>query len=172
MNLKKEYRDFLKKISLNIKELEIDKNLTKEKCSNIYKLYLNIYSDVEKSDLLNINDINHIILNYSKEDRDVELLKKFIKIKNLYLIKNIIKSNIWEPFINKICDDIELDIKLSKRDKKELIAKGLYKLLNSTIEQFRGCWEIAEFREEKLKKLDLIEPEHYEFIINYIKSKK
>lgn len=172
MNLKKEYRDFLKKTCSNIKELDIDKNLTKEKCNSIYKLYLNIYSDVEKSDDININDINHIILNYSKEDKDVELLKKFIKIKNLYLIKNIIKSNIWEPFINRLCDDIELDFKLSKKNKKELIAKGLYKLLNLTIEHFRGCWEIAEFKEEKLKKLDLIEPEHYEYIINYIKSKK
>lgn len=172
MNLKKEYRDFLKKVCSNIRELNIDGNLTKDKCNDIYKLYLNIYLDVEKSDVININDINHIIINYSKEDKDVELLKKFIKIKNLYLIKNIIKSNLWEPLINKLCDDIDLNITLSKKDKKEFIAKGLYKLLNTTIEHFRGCWEIAEFKENKLKKLDIIEPEHYEYIINYIKNKK
>ena len=133
---------------------------------------MNIYSDVEKSPDININDINHIILNYSKEDNDVELLKKFIKIKNLFLIKKIVNSELWSQLINKLVDDINIDYKLHKIKKKELIAKGLYKLLNSNNEHFRGCWEIAEFKDDKLKKLDIIEPEHNEFLFNYIKSKK
>jgi hypothetical protein len=172
MNLKKEYRDFLKKIAIDIRELDIDNNLTMEKCIDVYKLYLNIYASVEKSDSLNINDINHIILNYSKEDNDVELLKKFIKIKNLYLIKKIIKSSQWESFISKLNEDINIDdIKINKKKKELLISKGVYKLLNSYIEHFRGCWEIAEFKDDKLKKLEIIEPEHNEFLINYLKNK-
>jgi hypothetical protein len=170
INLKKEYKDFLKKTCLNIKKLDIDNKLTEEKCINIYKLYLNIYSDVENSYDININDINHILLNYSKDDNDLELLKKFIKIKNLFLIKKIVSSDLWNQLINKLVEDIELDYKLYKKNKKELIAKGLYKLLNLNNQHFRGCWEIAVFKDDKLKKLDLIEPEHYEFLFNYIKN--
>ena len=93
MNLKKEYRDFLKKAASQIKELNIDSDLTKEKCLAIYKLYQLIYSEVDKSETININDINHIILNYSKDDKDVELFRKFIKIKNLYqIIKQSLQS--------------------------------------------------------------------------------
>ncbi len=172
MNLKKEYRDFLKKTAIEIKNLDIDNNLTMEKCIDIYKLYLNIYASVEQSESLNINDINHIILNYSKEDKDVELLKKFIKIKNLYLIKKIVKSNQWESFISKLNEDITLDdIKINKKKREALISKGVYKLLNSYVDHFRGCWEIAEFNDLKLKKLEIIEPEHNEFLINYLKNK-
>ena len=68
--------------------------------------------------------------------------------------------------------DINIDdIKINKKKKELLISKGVYKLLNSYIEHFRGCWEIAEFKDDKLKKLEIIEPEHNEFLINYLKNK-
>ena len=168
MNLKKEYRDFIKKCANQIKKLDIDNNLTKEKCVDIYHLYLAIYAFVKKSETLNINDINHIILNYGKENEDVELFKKFIKIKNLFLIKKIIKSNLWDSFISKLKEDIDLE---ENQKNNFLIAKGVYKLLNSYVDHFRGCWEIAEFNDDKIKKIEIIEPEHIEFLINYLKKK-
>ena len=62
MNLKKEYRDFVKKSSQLVKKINIDDQLTKEKCVDIFKLYQEIYSMIDSSSNLNINDINHILM--------------------------------------------------------------------------------------------------------------
>jgi hypothetical protein len=172
MNLKKEYKDFVKKAALAIKPLDIDNNLSKEKCISIYNLYQNIYMSIENSPTLNINDINHILINYSRDDKDVELIKKFIKIKNLYLIKKIIQSKMWKSYIIKLKSEIDLgDPKLNKKKSEHLISKGVYRLMNLSINHFRGCWEIAEFKDNKLKKIEIIEPEHNEYLIKYLKTK-
>ena len=172
MNLKKEYRDFIKKTAIKIKILDINNNITKEKCINIFKLYQELYNDISTCPTMNINDINHIILNYNKDDPDIDLLKKFIKIKNLYLIKQIIKSNQWQIFILKLNEEIDLgDIKLNELKTEYLISKGVYRLLNMSIDLFRGCWEIAEFKDDKIKKLEIIEPEHYDYLKKYIIDK-
>ena len=55
MNLKKEYRDFVKKSSQMIKNINIEEELTKEKCNEIFKLYQEIYNMLETSSNLNIN---------------------------------------------------------------------------------------------------------------------
>lgn len=171
MNLKKEYKDFVKKIATQIKMINIDEELTKKKCNEIFNLYQNIYSSINESSL-NINDINHIILNYNRENEDVETIKKFIKIKNMYLIKRIIISPQWKPFIFKLGESIQIDEKkINKKTYHYLLEKGVYRLLTSTINQFRGCWEIAEFNDDKLKKIEIIEPNHIEFLTNYIKNK-
>jgi hypothetical protein len=172
MNLKKEYRDFVKKSAQMINGININDDLTKEKCADIFKLYQEIYNMIEDDKKLNINDINHIITNYSREDNDVNILKKFIKIKNLYVIKKIIKSPLWDSYIKKISDEINLgDEKLNKKVTTHIVSKGVYRLLNLSVEQFRGCWEIAEFKDNKIKKIDIIDPEHYDFLIQYIKNK-
>ena len=43
MNLKKEYRDFVKKSAQMINKLNINEELTKEKCLDIFKLYQEIF---------------------------------------------------------------------------------------------------------------------------------
>jgi len=166
LKLKKEYKNFIKTNIEQIKKLDIETNLTKEKCKLIYKLYNKIYKSIENSEVLNVNDINHIIINYSKEDPNVELFKKFIKIKNLYLIKKVIQSNLWEPFILKLNSEINPNKQI-----KHLLSKGVYKLLINSVNQFRGCWEIAEFTNDKVKKIDIVEPDHIEFLKKYIKNK-
>ena len=52
-----------------------------------------------------------------------------------------------------------------------MVSKGVYRLLNQTNDYFCGCWEIAKFEDDKVKKLEIIEPEHYEFLIKYLKTK-
>jgi hypothetical protein len=169
IKLKKEYKDFIKENAIQIKKINIDTDLTKDKCQLIYKLYNKIYKIIEESDKLNVNDINHIILNYSKEDEDVELFKKFIKIKNLYLIKLIIRSDQWNNYILKLIGDLNLDRSNNKIE--YIVSKGVYRLLMESVGQFRGCWEIADFTNNKLKKIEIIEPEHFEFIKKYLNNK-
>ena len=172
VNLKKEYRDFLGSFAQEIKNINIDEEITKKKCSEINKLHQKTYNTINiESSGINVNDINHIILNYNKENTDVELIKKFIKLKNLNDIKQIIESQLWDPFITKLSDNLfNKEFKLNNKKFKHLVEKGVYKLLKSTIEQFRGCWEIAEFKDGKLKKLEIIEPEQIDYITNYIRQ--
>ena len=88
------------------------------------------------------------------------------------MIKLIVKSPQWNTFISKLNEDIELDNpKLNSKKTDHLISKGVYRLLNSSVDLFRGCWEIAEFKDDKLKKLEIIEPEHYEFLKTYLINK-
>lgn len=172
INLKKEYRDFIKKSSTKIEILNIDENnLNKEKCCEVIKLYNEIYTDLETS-ALNINDINHIILNYKKDDPDVERFKKFIKIKNAYLIRKTLQSTQLQSFISKLKEEIDLgDKKLNKKITEQLLIKGVFRLLKQYLDMFRGCWEIVDFNDDKIKKIDIVEPEHYKFLKNYLNNK-
>ena len=172
MNLKKEYRDFINETSDKIKELDIDNNLTKLKCINIFNLFENINKLIENSSNLNVNDVNHILLNYNRDNDNVELLKKFIKIKNLYVIKEIVNSNQWNTYITRLNNNIDLgDQKLNTKKTDLLVSKGLFKLLSTFTDQFGGSWEITDFKDNKLKKIDIIEPEHFDFLKKYIIKK-
>lgn len=172
INLKKEYRDFLKKTVEHINKLNINENLSKQKCMDIYKLYQSIYTEIESLPNLNVNDINHIIINYNGDNEDVKTLKKFIKIKNLYIIKKIVKSNMWDIYISKLKKDIDLnDSNLNSKKTDYLVSKGVYKLLNHYIDHFRGCWEIVDFKNNKVKKIEIVEPDHFNFLKKYLKSK-
>ena len=168
INLKKEYKEFIKSNTNQIKKLNIESDLTKDKCKSIYKLYNKIYNNIENSNKLNVNDINHLISNYSKEDTDIELFKKFIKTKNLYVIKTIVQSNIWKNYIQKL--NTEINLNKANLKTEYILSKGVYKLLMKTVEQFRGCWEIADFN-GTVKKIEIIEPDHIEFLKKYLKSK-
>lgn len=174
VNLRKEYKDFIDNIVPEIEILKIDEKITKSKCYDILTVYTNICLIINETSL-NYNDINHIILNYNKENKNVELLRKFIEKKNLILIKQIITSQLWKPFIYKLYETIKPNIKNKKMDEKVLIEKlekGVYDILLSTTKQFKGCWEIAEFKDNKLKKLDIVEPEQIEYLINIMNNKK
>ncbi len=175
--LKKEYREFVTSTAKQIKSLDIDNNLTKSKCVAIYNLYNEIYDSIEKSPDLNINDINHIIFNYTKNDNsDVELIKKFIQIKNIYIIKRVIKSNLWNTYVSKYHSMLDLNetlnpTKSNKKVSEYLVSKAIYKLLMSSVNHFRGPWEIVDFKDNKVVKIDIVEPEHILMIENYIKEK-
>ena len=170
-NLKKEYKEFIYKISDKIKDIQIEDNIDKKKCILIYKLYLEIYNLIEISNDININDINHIINNYSKDNEYINIFKKFIKIKNLYVIKRIIQSNLWEEFINKTYSKLNI-INYPMNDHiKYIIEKGIYNLLSKSNNSFRGCWEIASFKDEKIIKLEIIDPCDITFLHSYIIKK-
>lgn len=159
-------KTFIKLNIILINKLNINDIITNEKGDLIIKLYNKIYKSIENSENINVNYINHLLLNNTK-DSDIELFKKFIKIKNIYTIKKIIHSNDFNIFIKKLSG--ELDIKYNKNI-HEILTKGIYKLLIKTSDQFRGCWEIVDYNNNTIK-IKIIEPEHIEYIKKYIKIK-
>ena len=171
MNLKKEYREFISSTCIKIKDINIEDDIDKKKCISIYKLYLDINNQIENSDELNVNDINHIILNYNRDNNDIELLKKFIKIKNVYIIKRIIQSKLWEDFVLRTISKLNFDIDMTNKNNMYILEKGIYHLLIKSSDLFRGCWEIANFKDDKILKLEIVEPDDIEFLVNYITKK-
>lgn len=171
MNLKKDYKDFVKQTASEIAKLNIDDELTESKCVAIFNLYETIKSNIESSQNLNINDINHILLNCKKNDENLAKIKKFVEIKNMYIIKKAMNSSLWNSFVTKLMQTIDLgDENLNKKKTKLLVSKGVCKLLCKTKNQFKGCWEIVELNGKKIKKIEIVEPEHYDFLVNYIKN--
>jgi len=180
---KKECKNIIKKYCIKIKLINIEEdsqnlntfitqlnNANTNKYILINKLYNNFYKEIENSNLININDFNYLLLNYTEKDSDFELFKKFIIIKNLFIITLIIKSNIWIDFVektkNKIINIIN-DNNLSKNI-NSLIEKSIISLLLNFILYFRGCWEIADTKDNKILNLDISDPDHLEYIKNYI----
>ena len=165
--MKKEYKDFIKDIIISINKIDLNTDLTCKKCYKIYKLYNDIEEKISNRNSININELNNILLNNKENDEDILLLKKFINIKNLYILKKILNSKVWKPFIMKLLDIININ-----NDTKNifLLEKAVYRLLMKYIDHFNGCWEIVNFNNNKVKKIDIIEPEHIEFINDYIKK--
>ena len=103
MNLKKEYRDFINETSHKIKDLDIDNNLSKSKCIRIFNLFENINQFIENSSNLNVNDVNHILLNYNRDNENVDLLKETVNIlvKNGLANATEIKNKIKKTYKNR-----------------------------------------------------------------------
>lgn len=170
INLKREYKDFINYASSEIKKIKIDGDLLSEDCINIIFVYDKLYNKIIEDRTININDINHIMLNYNKENTDVELLKKFIKIKNTCILKIIVNSVEWDKYID------ELTNKYAKLSKNKLllrkyVTKGLFNIIASSINKFRGCWEIVTIANNKVKKIEIVEPSQNENLLKYISNK-
>lgn len=175
MSIKKQHYTFINNISKIIENIDLESNLEYDKCYKIYKIYKNIEKKINKCDIININDINIILLNDNINDDNINRLRKFINIKNFYILKNICNSLIWKQFIIKLYEIFSLDnqtfiLDNSKEYKIKILEKAVFKLLKKYINHFNGCWEIVKFEKNKIKKIDIIEPEHFDFINNYLKN--
>ena len=170
-NIKKDHRQFIINACNKINNYNIDNDLDEKICIELYKIYLEIYDELELIDNININDINNILINFNKNDEYIDKFKKFIKIKNIYIIKKIIKSKLWNDFINKTILKLNSNIDFNNSDNKYIIEKGIYHILIKTCNLFQGCWEIATFKNDKIIKLELIDPDEILFLINYINNK-
>lgn len=165
MSINKEQNDYINNLLKLIDKIDLDSKLDYDKCFNIYKTYKIIEKKINKSDIININDINNILLNDDIKEENIIKFKKFINIKNLYILKEIYNSTIWKDFIINLYNILSL-----KDNNIELLEKAVFKLLKTYINHFNGCWEIVKFEKNKVKKIEIIEPEHFDFINNYLKK--
>jgi len=161
------------KIKLYIMEYcdEIDKcNINSiSNVLNIHNKMNNII--IEKKDI-EVNKINkYIEENKNSKEENIDKFIKFIKLKNKYIINEMIKLKDWENIINQLKDNIEKNIKeeIKKEIKKEEIEKLLIKKLLKKVNEFNGNWEIIELNNKGYpKKITLLDPEYEKFILENI----
>lgn len=159
----KDYKIFLKKYISKINNLKINDELDGKKYLKIYKLFLEIKDEIDNSINLNFNDLNKMLIDDNKLDDNLKQFKKFIKIKNEYIINKVLKSNIFTNYLEKLYNQKYKDEK--DKDKIITILKRNFKnLFNKYINNINGIWEIVDFEDNKIKKIELIEPEHVQFI--------
>lgn len=160
VNLSSGYKDFLSLCS-KINGLNIIDGKT-----NLLALN-SLHSQVEKclsSFELQISDINHLILNYSKSNEQLDHLKKLVYYRNYYMITNCLRTDQWKEFISGIKS------KTSNSVKTKQVENSVMKLL----EKYMGTWDAIEKiividKKGIIKSIELIDPDDYEFIFNLLK---
>jgi len=111
--LNNNYKHFLLYVDNNL-TYDIDETISLKKIIEIHK---KIEDGISKYEL-EINDINHLLLNYDKENEIINKLKKMIYYRNFLILKNVIRSKEWKKFIIELTEFISI-----KFEKKILIKK-------------------------------------------------
>lgn len=156
VNLTNNYKKFLLECDNIFKEIELNDNLSIDKLNKLHKI-INIAIQTNE---LQISDINHLLENYSKENTQVENLKKFVYLRNFLIIKILLRSEYFTDFI------IKLKNKYNNNNIKEL-ENGFIKLL----EKYLGLWNTIEQiiildKKNNIKMIEIIDPDDYKFILN------
>ncbi len=160
VNLSAEYKDFLLECS-KINELgQIDGKTQ-------VKVLTDLHNQVRKcleTKQLQVSDINHLMLNYTKSNEQINHLKKLTHYRNYYIITNCIRSLQWKEFIGKIKSKIT-------NAKVQEIEDAMTKLL----EKYIGTWDTIEKiividKKCLVKSIELVDPDDYDFIFNLLKK--
>jgi len=156
VNLTNNYKKFLLECHNIFKDIELNDNLSIDKLNKLHKT-INICIQTNE---LQISDINHLLENYSKENTQVENLKKFVYLRNFLIIKILLRSEYFTDFI------IKLKNKYNSNNIKEL-ENGFIKLL----EKYLGSWNTIEKiiildKKNNIKMIEIIDPDDYKFILN------
>lgn len=156
VNLTNNYKKFLLECDNIFKDIELNDNLSIDKLNKLHKI-INIAIQTNE---LQISDINHLLENYSKENTQVENLKKFVYLRNFLIIKILLRSEYFTDFI------IKLKNKYNNNNIKEL-ENGFIKLL----EKYLGSWNTIEKiiildKKNNIKMIEIIDPDDYKFILN------
>jgi tRNA(Ser,Leu) C12 N-acetylase TAN1 len=168
VNLSAEYKDFLSECS-KINELEqLDSmNVSSAKNKTQLKVLTDLHNQITKcieTKQLQISDINHLMLNYSKPNEQISQLKKLSYYRNYYIISSCLRTSQWKEFVGKIKTKIS-------HAKLQEIEEAITKLL----EKYIGTWDTVEkiiVMDKKgfIKSIELVDPDDFEFIFNLLKK--
>jgi hypothetical protein len=160
VNLSAEYRDFLSECSKINGLGQIDGKTQ-------FKVLTDLHNQISKClelKQLQISDINHLMLNYSKSNEQISCLKKLTHYRNYYIITNSLRSSKWKEFIGKI------KIKIPHTKVQEIEA-----VVTKLLEKYMGTWDTVEKiividKKGFVKSIELVDPDDFEFIFNLLKK--
>ena len=160
VNLPSEYKDFLSSCE-KINNLSIIDGTTS--LLILYTLHTQVEEKFSQANL-QISDINHLLSNYSKQNDQVDKLKKLVYYRNYYLITNCIRTNQWKEFIKGI------KIKLP-----EIKTKYIENAVLELLKKYMGTWDtiekiIVSDKKGSIKSIELIDHDDYEFIFSFLKK--
>jgi hypothetical protein len=135
--------------------------------SELMKTYHNI-NKIFKENGLDIYEINSIINSKKLNNKDVELVKKFIYKKNKSVLKQSSRTDMWKKNINNIikyCNGYNI------KSSYDTVEDAFIKTTKKFTTNWLGYWSIIEVSKTgKIKKIDLFDVNDLNQIINQLKN--
>ena len=170
VNLSTKYRNLLNDISGIITDQDksgiIDKTIT-------YKRLMDIYNQIDDFILKNectSYDLDNMIYNYKKKNELLDLLKKFIYLRNRHIIKNACGTEYWKKnmdYLVDLCNKV-----FSVQCKTEDIDYSFLEVLKEYLKYLEGFWTTIEITKTGLiKNIGIIDIDDYDLLFIYVARK-
>jgi hypothetical protein len=158
-NLNTRYKTYLDEISKVFITYDLKKQYSYQDINAIYETI----SKINEKNLIVEKDIDHIFKNYEKINETISKLKNLIMQRNKIIIKNLLSSELYKIFIDKLANDYKTDKKNIETIILELIKK--YSMV------WKCCWSFIEVDSNGLiKKIQLFDINDIQFIKDKLKS--
>lgn len=158
-NLNSRYKTYLDEISKVFATYDLKKQHSYQEINLIYE----IISKINEKNLIVEKDIDHIFKNYEKTNETISKLKNLIMQRNKIIIKNLLSSELYKIFLNKLALEYKTD-----KNKIEIIILELIKKYSMV---WKCCWSFIEVDSNGLiKKIQLFDINDIQFIKDKLKS--
>lgn len=158
-NLNARYTKYLDEVSKILNNFDEKKEYSFQEINVIYELV----SKINQENLIVEKDIDHLLKNYEKTNETISKLESIVKKRNKIIIKNLLVSELYKKFINKLAIDYKTSVKNIETIILELIKK--YSMV------WKCCWSFIEIDNKGyIKKIELFDINDINFIRNKIKK--
>jgi len=158
-NLNSRYTKYLNEVSKILINYDRKKEYTFEEINGIYETI----SKINVENLIVENDINHLFQNYAKSNETIIKLESIVKKRNTIIIKNLLTSELYKKFINKL----SVDHKSSSKKIETIILK----LIKKYSMVWKCCWTFIEITNNGvIKNIQLFDINDINFIKENLKQ--
>ena len=159
-NLPSEYKIYLDIINDILKNFDSKKDYTFNEINLLY----NSINDVNIKKLIVEKDIERLIKDYEKTNETIYKLRSVLRKRNKEIIRNVLKSEIYKNYINKLSIDY-------KKSFKEVDEAGI-DLIKKYAMTWKCCWSFIEIDNiGVIKKIELFDINDIKFIKEKLKIK-
>ena len=171
VNLPKKYKSLLEKSAKCFSREDI-KNIAKNSIS--YESSNRIYNDINRimNELdCNSYDMDNILKNYNKKNTIVEILKKFVNVRNKQIAVNASKTGYWNENLKELVTRTKGNFK--EKISLDLMEKAYINLLQNYKNDWKGYWTSMNLDEMgKVKSINIFDTDDYDQIQKYIGKEK
>jgi len=152
-NLSSQYKNYLDEISKILVTYDVRKEYSFQEINTIY----NIISNINEKHLIVERDISHLFINYEKSNEIISKLRNLLKKRNKQIIKNLLTSELYKSFINKLA--------IEYKRSNSTIEKIIDELIKKYSMTWKCCWSFLEIDSiGNIKKIELFDINDINFI--------
>jgi hypothetical protein len=160
-NLNARYNKYLEGVSKILNTYDEKKEYSFQEINVIYETL----SKINQENLIVEKDIDHLFKNYEKSNQTLSKLESIVKKRNKIIIKNLLSSELYKIFLNKLAQEYKTD-----KNKIEIIILELIKKYSMV---WKCCWSFIEVDSNgTIKKIQLFDINDIQFIKDRININK
>jgi hypothetical protein len=163
-NLSSEYKKYLKEIE----NVLINFNVNEVYKFSILNKYYNDVNAVNTELLIVEKDIDNLINSYEKSDQNeiINKLKSLLKQRNSEIIRNLLKSSIYQNYLEKLYIDN------NKKISKTKIDQAMMEIIKKYAMSWKCCWSFLKIDDNgNIKNIELFDINDINFFNERIKRK-